>query len=74
MRYYASDMQLKIHSDSSYLSEHKDKSRIGGYYVYHGNTKNSSTKTLINGPLICHKTEIKHMVSYLDEAEFGAFL
>jgi hypothetical protein len=32
IRYYASDMQLKIHSDVSYLSEPKAKSRIGGYF------------------------------------------
>jgi hypothetical protein len=38
LRYYASDMQLKIHSDASYLSESKDKSRIGGYF-YLGNKK-----------------------------------
>jgi hypothetical protein len=28
IRYYASEMQLKIHSDASYLSESKAKSRI----------------------------------------------
>jgi hypothetical protein len=32
IRYYASDMQLKIHSDASYLSDPKAKSRIGGYF------------------------------------------
>jgi hypothetical protein len=32
IRYYASDMQLKIHSDASYLSEPCTKSRIGGYF------------------------------------------
>jgi hypothetical protein len=32
IRYYASDMQLKIHSDASYLSEPKAKSRIGVYF------------------------------------------
>jgi hypothetical protein len=30
--YFESDMQLKIHSDASYLSEPKAKSRIGGYF------------------------------------------
>jgi hypothetical protein len=38
IRYYASDMQLKIHSDASYLSEPKVKSIIGGYF-YLGNKK-----------------------------------
>jgi hypothetical protein len=32
IRYYDSGMQLKIHSDASYLSEPKAKSRIGGYF------------------------------------------
>jgi hypothetical protein len=32
--YYASDMQLKIHSDASYLSEPKAKSRIGGFFLF----------------------------------------
>jgi hypothetical protein len=32
IRYYASAMQLKIHSDASYLSEPKAKSRLGGYF------------------------------------------
>jgi hypothetical protein len=50
IRYYASDMQLKIHSDASYLSEPKDRSRLGGYF-YLGNKNNSSTKPLTNGPL-----------------------
>jgi hypothetical protein len=39
IRYYVSDMQLKIHSDASYLSEPKAKSRIFCYF-YLGNKKN----------------------------------
>jgi hypothetical protein len=31
IRYYASDMQLKIRSDASYLSDPKAKSRSGSY-------------------------------------------
>jgi hypothetical protein len=40
IRYFASHMQLNIHSDASYLSEPKAKSRIGGYF-YLGNKKNT---------------------------------
>jgi hypothetical protein len=36
IRYFASDMQLKIHSDTSYLSKPKAKSRIGGYFYLGG--------------------------------------
>jgi hypothetical protein len=36
MWYYASDMQIKIHSDTMYLSEPNAKLRIGGH-LYLGN-------------------------------------
>jgi hypothetical protein len=39
--YYALDMQLKIHSDGSYLSKPNVKSRIGRY-SNPGNKKNSN--------------------------------
>jgi hypothetical protein len=51
IRYYASDMQLKIHSDASYLSEPNAKSRIGGYFFL-GNSKHSQCTSLSNGPLL----------------------
>jgi hypothetical protein len=71
IRYYASDMQLKIHSDASYLSEPKSKSRIGGYFYLGGKT-DSRMKPLSNGPLFCHTTVLTHVVSSVAEAEFGA--
>jgi hypothetical protein len=64
-------MQFKIHSDASYLSEPKAKSRIGGYFYLGGKT-NSRMKPLSNGPLLCHTTVLKHVVSSVAEAEFGA--
>jgi hypothetical protein len=64
-------MQLKIHSDASYLSEPKAKSRIDGYF-YVGNNTKSLKKPLSNGPLLCHTTVLKHVVSSVAEAEFGA--
>jgi hypothetical protein len=71
IRYYASDMQLKIHSDASYLSETKAKSHIGDSF-YLCNIPNSSATPLTNGPLLCHTTVLKHVVSSVDKAEFGA--
>jgi hypothetical protein len=62
-------MQLKIHSDASYLSEPKAKSILGGYF-YLGKKTNSLKKPLYNGPLLCHTTVLKHVVSYVAEAEF----
>jgi hypothetical protein len=71
IRYYASDMQLKIHSDASYLSEPKAKSRIGGYF-YLGCKTNARMKTPSNVPLLRQTTVLKHVVSSVAEAEFGA--
>jgi hypothetical protein len=51
IRYYASGMQLKIHSDAFYLSEPKATSRIGGYF-YLGNKTEPPNKTLSNVPLL----------------------
>jgi hypothetical protein len=68
IRYYNSDMQLKIHSGASYLSEPKSKSRIGGCF-YSGVKTNTRMKPLYNGPLLCHTTVLKHVVSSVAEAE-----
>jgi hypothetical protein len=64
-------MQLKIRSDASYLSDPKDKSRIGGYF-YLGNKTSYPKKPLSNGPLLCHTKVLKHVVSSVSVAEFGA--
>jgi hypothetical protein len=71
IRYFASDMQLKIHSDASYFYDPKAKSRIGGYF-YLGNKTNSPNKPLSNGPLLCHTILLKNVFSSVAEAEFGA--
>jgi hypothetical protein len=64
-------MQLKIHSDASYLSEPNAKSHIGGY-LYLGKKINSSSPPTINGTLLCHTTVLKHVVSSVADAEYGA--
>jgi hypothetical protein len=64
-------MQLKTHSDASYLSEPKAKSRIGVYF-YLGSKSDSRMKPLSNGPLLCNTTVLKDVVSSVAEAEFGA--
>jgi hypothetical protein len=66
IRYYASDMQLKIHSDASYLSKPRAKSRIGGYFFL-GNSKHAQCPSLYNGPLLCQSTVLKHVVSSVAE-------
>jgi hypothetical protein len=69
--YYASDMQLKIHSDASYLSEPRTKSRIGGYFFL-GNSKHSRCPSLSSGSLMFQYMVLKHIVSSISEAEYGA--
>jgi hypothetical protein len=64
-------MQLKIHSDASYLSEPYAKSRIGGYFFL-GNNNRSQCPSLSNAPLLCQSTILKHVVSSVAEAEYGA--
>jgi hypothetical protein len=71
IRYFASDMQLKIQGNASYLSEHKTKSRICGYFFL-GNSKQSQCTHLSNGPLLCQSTVLKHVLSSFSEAEYGA--
>jgi hypothetical protein len=71
IRYFASNMQLKIHSDALYLSKPKAKSRIGGYF-YLGVKFDFRIKPLSNGPLLCHTTVLNYVVSSVAEAEFGA--
>jgi hypothetical protein len=69
--YYASDMQLNIHSDSGYLSKPKANSRIGVYF-YLCKTTNLSATPLTNGPLLCHTKVLTHVLSSIAEAEFCA--
>jgi hypothetical protein len=71
IRYYASDMQLEIHSDASYLSEPCTKLSIGSYFFL-GNSKHSQCPSLSNGPLLYQSTVLKHVVPSVAEAEYGA--
>jgi hypothetical protein len=63
-------MQLKIHSDASYLSEPKAKSRIGSY-LYLGGKSDYRMTPISNVPLLCQTTVCKHVVSSVSEAVFG---
>jgi hypothetical protein len=71
IRYFTPYMQLKIHSNASYLSEPNTKSRIGGYFFL-GNINHSQYTSLSNGPLLCQSTVIKHLMSSVAEAKYGA--
>ena len=68
IRFHASDMILKIHSDASYLSEPEAKSRAGGYF-YLGNKDDSMQN---NGAIHILAKIIKNVVSSVAEAEIAA--
>jgi len=70
IRYRASDMILKIHSDASYLSEPKARSRSGGHF-YLGD-KASNQQEVGNGALLNTSTIMRNVLSSAAEAECGA--
>ena len=47
LHYKKSNMILHVHSDTSYLTERKARSRSGGYFYMGNNTNN-----FINGPIL----------------------
>ena len=66
--YHASDMILKLHSDSSYLNPVGARSRQGGH-LYHGN---KSEPDILNGAVLNLAAIMKIVLSSAAEAKFGA--
>ena len=64
IQYKPSEMILRLHSDASYLTEPKARSRIGGHF-YMGNKDD----TFLNGPILNPTGVIKVVVSSAAEAE-----
>ena len=71
VRYYASDMVLNIHSDASYLSETRARSRVGGTYFL-GSTPKPGQPIPLNGAIFVHTGILKFVVASAAEAELGA--
>ena len=67
IRFHASDMILKIHSDASYLSETEARSRVGGYFFL-GNKDETLQR---NGAIHVIAKIIKNVVSSAAEAEIA---
>ena len=65
--YRASDMKLAIHSDASYLSEPKARSRAGGHFFCSENVADPAD----NGAVLTVATIIKQVMSSAAEAELG---
>ena len=76
IRYHASDMILHNHSDGSYLSEPKARSRVGGHFFLSQNptdpTKPPTTPPRNNGPIHTTCNILRHVMASAAEAEVGA--
>ena len=71
VRFYASGMILYIHSDASYLSEPKARSRVGGFF-YLGNKNEPNNNPHPNRPVHIESRIMKNVMSSAAEAETGA--
>ena len=68
LTYEASDMVLIVHSNASYLSDPKARSRAGGHFFMSSNVTNSHN----NGTVLNIAQPIKSVMSSAAEAELGA--
>ena len=71
VRYYASDMILNIHSDASYLSETRARSRVAGQFFL-GSTPVKGQPIVLNGAIFILCGILKFVVASAAEAELGA--
>jgi hypothetical protein len=67
LTYHASDMVLAVHSDASYLSETRSRSRVGGHFFMAGHNDIPNN----NGAMLNISEILKHVVSSASEAEIG---
>ena len=73
LRFYASDMQLAIESDASYLSAYNARSRVGGYhYLTSSVTDPNKPAPPRNGAIHIISNILKNVVSSAAEAEIAA--
>lgn len=71
VRYHSSDMVLHIHSDASYLSAPKARSRAGGQYFLSSNTSDPAN-CRPNGPIHVLSKILRNVMGSAAEAEIGA--
>jgi hypothetical protein len=69
IRFYESDMILHIHSEASYLSVSKARSRLGGFFYLGYNQPNEDK---LNGSILNIGSVIKNVVASASESEVGA--
>ena len=68
LTFNASSMVLNVHSDASYLTEPKARSRVGGHFFMSEDNDNPQN----NGAVLNIANIIKHVMSSAAEAEIGA--
>ena len=71
VRFYASDKILNIHSDESYLSETRARSRVAGHYIM-GLVPKENKPIPINHNIYVLCGILKFVVASAAEAELGA--
>ena len=69
IKFFKSDMILKVHSDASYLSERQGRSRAGGHF-YLGNREDHADPP--NGPILNTTGILANVMSAASEAEATA--
>jgi hypothetical protein len=72
VRFRSSAMILNVHSDASYLSAPKARSRTGGFFYLGELNTQTTAHPLINGAVHTPCTLLKVVVSSATEAEMGA--
>ena len=70
IRYYASDMILNIHSNASYLTASKGRSRISGHFFL-GKYPMDNKPLFLNGPILSICTVLQNVATLAAEAELG---
>ena len=74
--YNASDMILHVHSDASYLSAPKARSKVGGFFFLSSRPVNvkhpENSPTPLNGPVHIVSKRLRNVVASAAEAETGA--
>ena len=71
IRYYASDMILNVHSDASYLTAPKARSRAGGHFFL-GSLPKDGCPIRLNGAILTQCAILKCVAASAAEAELGA--
>ena len=71
IRFYASDMVLNVHSDASYLTAAKGRSRAGGYFFL-GSLPRNNEPIKLNGNIAITCAILKMVPASAAEAKLGA--